>query len=271
MPSNSPSTPVALTIAGSDSGGGAGIQADLRTFAANGVFGAAAITCLTAQNPDSVTRVMPVEADFLREQILQVDRFFSPSAVKTGMLFSTDLIREVAAYLKERPQIQAVVDPVMVATSGAVLLEPEAVRILRDELLPAAALITPNLDEAGVLLDRSITTAAGMDAAARDLVDLAGKPILLKGGHLAGTSLVDVLAEPGGVVRHFEDVRIYDVDTHGSGCTLSAAIAAELAKGAKIVDAVAAARSYLRQAMSHPIRLGKRFFLNHEAKGLPGS
>jgi hydroxymethylpyrimidine/phosphomethylpyrimidine kinase len=255
-------TPIALTIAGSDSGGGAGIQADLKTFTANRVFGLTAITCLTAQNPDSVTRVMPVEADFLREQLLQVDRFFRISAVKTGMLFSPDLIREVARFLAERPQIPAVIDPVMVATSGAVLLEAEAVRILQEELLPLAAVVTPNLDEAGVLLGRK-PNRAEMDDAARALAGQIGKPVLLKGGHLAETLLVDILAEPGGNLHRFEDARIENVDTHGSGCTLSAAIAAELAKGAALVEAVANARAYLRHALGQPLEVGGRSFINH--------
>lgn len=254
---------IALTIAGSDSGGGAGIQADLRAFAARGVFGTTAITCLTAQNPDSVTSLMPVETHFLREQMLQVDRFFSLAAVKTGMLYSAELIREVALFLKERPHLPVVVDPVMVATSGAALLEPDAVQALREELLPLAALITPNLDEAGVLLGCSPRQRDEMEAAAKKMADLFGKPVLLKGGHLPGNILNDILAEPGGVAFTFRDLRIEEVDTHGSGCTLSAAIAAELAKGASLFDAITAARSYLHRALEQAIRLGDRSFINH--------
>lgn len=259
-------TPVALTIAGSDSGGGAGIQADLKTFAAHGVFGVSAITCLTAQNPDSVTRVSPVEPDFLREQMLQIGRFFALGAVKTGMLYSADLIREVADFLRQQPGLPIVVDPVMVATSGAVLLESEAVAALREVLLPLAAVITPNLDEARVLLGTSPGGRGEMVASARALADRLGRPVLLKGGHLEDDTLLDILAEPGGAFHAFEDARIGGVDTHGSGCTLSAAIAAELAQGATLLAAVTAARSYLRRALSDPVRLGTRTFIHHQAR-----
>lgn len=254
---------VALTIAGSDSGGGAGIQADLRTFAARGVFGTTAITCLTAQNPDAVTDVNPVDPAFLREQMLQVDRFFSLAAVKTGMLFSAELIHEVAIFLKDRPTLPAVVDPVMIATSGAALLKPDAVRALRDDLFPRATLITPNLDEAAVLLEHSPGSEADMANAARQLVKLFGRPVLLKGGHLSADAVIDILAFPDGTLQTFEDSRIFDVDTHGSGCTLAAAIAADLARGATLLDAVSAARSYLRRALGQAIQLGGRRFINH--------
>lgn len=256
--------PVALTIAGSDSGGGAGIQADLKTFSARGVFGVSAITCLTAQNPDSVTEVTPVTPDFLREQIRQITRFFSVGAAKTGMLFSAELIREVAGFLREHPQLPVVIDPVMVSTSGATLLQPEAVRALREELLPLAALITPNLDEAKVLLGEESVKRDRMTAAARALADRFGRPVLLKGGHLEDNLLLDVFAEPGGTVHGFEEERIQGIDTHGSGCTLAAAIAAELAKGAGLRDAVTEGRAYLRRAMSQAIHLGDRRFIRHE-------
>lgn len=259
------STPVALSIAGSDSGGGAGIQADLRAFAARGVFGTTAITCLTAQNPDSVTQVVPTTAAFLREQILQVDRFFSLGAVKTGMLFSTELIKEVVAFLQERPNLPAVIDPVMVATSGATLLHPDAVRALREELLPLAAVVTPNLDEAGILLGTAPTNREEMIEAARALAKTIGKAVLLKGGHLAGDSLLDVLAGPEDEPQLFEDARVAEVDTHGSGCTLSAAIAAELARGTPLLEAVTAARAYLRRTLQQAIPLGGRAFINHGA------
>lgn len=258
--------PVVLTIAGSDSGGGAGIQADLKTFSARGVFGTSAITCLTAQNPDSVTRVMPVKADFMREQMLQVSRFFTLTAVKTGMLLSADLIREVADYLGQYPGLPIVVDPVMVASSGAPLLEPKAVDALRELLFPLATVITPNLEEAQVLLGSSPSDREGMSDCAQALADLLHRPVLLKGGHLKENLLVDVLAEPGGVTHSFEDIRIENVDTHGSGCTLSAAIAAELAHGASLFHAVVAARSYLRRTLSHAVQLGPRSFINHEAR-----
>src|SRR5690625_5147485 len=222
--------PVVLTIAGSDSGGGAGIQADLRTFSARDVFGTTAITCLTAQNPDSVTDVSPVKPDFLSEQILQVDRFFTLQAVKTGMLISADLVQEVIKFLKERPKLPAVIDPVMVATSGAVLLDPKTADLLREELLPLATVFTSNLDEAKIFLVDAPKNAREMNSAALELAKKIGAPVLLKGGHLKGELVTDVLADPGGEIHVFTDSRIMDVNTHGSGCTLAAAIAAELAK-----------------------------------------
>ncbi len=256
-------TPVALTIAGSDSGAGAGIQADLRTFTACGAFGVTAITCLTAQNPDSVTDVMPVTPEFLLEQIHQLDRFFPLRAAKTGMLFSADLIRATATFFRERPEIPLVIDPVMVATSGAVLLQDEAIQTLANDLLPLAAVITPNLDEAGVLLGQTPANLDEMAAAARDLAKRFSRPVLLKGGHLTGQILTDILASPDGREWRFQDERIENVDTHGSGCTLSAAIAAHLARGSNLPEAVAAARQYLRHGMIHAIRLNGRRFINH--------
>lgn len=255
--------PVVLTIAGSDSGGGAGIQADLRTFSARDVFGTTAITCLTAQNPDSVTDVSPVKPDFLSEQILQVDRFFTLQAVKTGMLFSADLVQEVIKFLKERPKLPAVIDPVMVATSGAVLLDPKTADLLREELLPLATVFTPNLDEAKIFLGEAPKNAREMNSAALELAKKIGAPVLLKGGHLKGELVTDVLADPGGEIHVFTDSRIMDVNTHGSGCTLAAAIASELAKGAILADAVATSRHYLRTAMQNSIQVGKQSFINH--------
>lgn len=252
-----------MTIAGSDSGGGAGIQADLRTFTACGTYGVTAITCLTAQNPDSVTQVISVEPDFLREQILQLDRFFTLQSAKTGMLFSAELIHIVAEFFRDRPNLPLVVDPVMVATSGAVLLQDEAIATLVNELLPLAAVITPNLDEAAVFLKQKPTTVSEMVDAAHDLSRRFGQPVLLKGGHLPGENLTDILASPDGKEWRFEDRRIKNVDTHGSGCTLSAAIAAYLARGNDLPEAVAASRRYLRHGMINPVNLARRNFINH--------
>lgn len=258
-------TPVALTIAGSDSGGGAGIQADLRTFSACGAYGASAVTCLTAQNPDSVTSVSPVTPDFLLEQLLQVDRFFQIAAAKTGMLFSEELIRAVARFLRQRPHLRVVVDPVMVSTSGAILLQPAAVQALQDELLPLAALVTPNLDEAAVMLGEKPATGAEMAEAALALLRRFRRPVLLKGGHLEGNTLIDILALRDEEVVEFRDPRIENVDTHGSGCTLSAAIAAHLAQGRELREAVATSRTYLRRAMNAAVVLRGRRFINHSA------
>jgi len=254
---------VALTIAGSDSGGGAGVQADLLTFAAHGVFGTSAFTCLTAQNPDGVSAVVALEPAFVREQVRQVFRFFDVRVVKTGMLFNAAIVAVVADLLRERRGVPAVIDPVMVATSGAALLQPDAVAAVRDQLLPLAALVTPNLDEAAVLLGRRPTGEAEMRAAAVELARTFGVPFLLKGGHLAGEELVDVLAWPDGRTERWAGPRILDVDTHGSGCTLASAVAARLAYGDELATAVAAGRDYLRRGMERPLALRGRRFIAH--------
>jgi len=260
-----PSTdhPAALTIAGSDSGGGAGIQADLLTFAAHDVFGTTAITCLTAQNPDGVTGIEALPAAFVREQIDQVHRYFRLRALKTGMLYSAEIIAVVAEFLRAQRAIPAVIDPVMVATSGAALLKPDALAALRERLLPLAAVVTPNLDEVAVLLGDRPATPAAMAAAGRSLARTHGVPFLIKGGHLAGDDLTDVLVAPDGTARTFSSRRIAGVDTHGSGCTLSAAIAANLARGLALEPAVTAARDYLQRCLQPGLTLGARRFINH--------
>ena len=255
--------PVALTIAGSDSGAGAGIQADLLTFAAHGVFGTTAITCLTAQNPDGVTAIETLPAAFVLEQILQVHRCFKLRALKTGMLHSAAIVTAVADFLRAEPQIMAVIDPVMVATSGAVLLEPEALAAVREQLLPRAVLVTPNLDEVAVLLGERPATVAAMIEAGRQLADTFGTAFLVKGGHLSGDELTDVLVQSGGDVKTFISRRVQDVNTHGSGCTLSAAIAANLARGFALDDAVDAARAYLLRGLEDGLLIGHRRFINH--------
>jgi len=257
--------PVALTIAGSDSGGGAGVQADLLTFAAHGVFGTSAVTCLTAQNPDGVTAVVALDPAFVTEQAQQVLRFFDVRVVKTGMLFSAAIVAAVAAVLRERRGLPAVIDPVMVATSGAALLQPEAVAAVREQLLPLAALVTPNLDEAAVLLGRRPANDAEMRSAAAELAQIFGVPFLLKGGHLAGDELVDWLAWPDGHTERFAGPRIPEVDTHGSGCTLASAIAAQLALGRPLAEAVAGGRGYLRRGLQRPLSLRGRRFIAHLA------
>ena len=255
--------PVALSIAGSDSGGGAGVQADLLTFAANGVFGTTAITCLTAQNPAGVSGVTAVAPEFVAEQARQVFRFFAVRAVKTGMLFDAPIIAAVAALLRERRGVPVVVDPVMVATSGAVLLRPEAVAAVCEQLLPLAALVTPNLDEAAVLLGRRPDGEAAMRTGALELARRFGVPFLLKGGHLGGDELVDVLARPDGGSEHWAGRTNEGVDTHGSGCTLSSAIAAQLARGRPLAEAVAAGRDYLRRGLARGAAAGGRKFIAH--------
>jgi hydroxymethylpyrimidine/phosphomethylpyrimidine kinase len=260
---NAGELPVALSIAGSDSGGGAGIQADLLTFAANGVFGTTAITCLTAQNPDGVTAVEATDPGMVRAQAEQVASFFDLRAVKTGMLYNIEIIEEVVSFLEVRPRLPAVVDPVMVSTSGAKLLKDDAIDALRTKLFPRAKVVTPNLDEAAVLSGTRATDVASMERVAMLLSLKHGVPFLVKGGHLPDETLVDVLAIPGGMALRFSGARIAGVDTHGSGCTLSAAIAAQLALGLRLEDAVAAAHNYLRGGIASSLLVGGRRFIKH--------
>ena len=226
-------------------------------------FGTTAITCLTAQNPDGVTAIEALRPKFVPEQIQQVHRYFRIRGLKTGMLHSAAIVTAVADFLRAQRQIPAVVDPVMVATSGAELLDPEALAIIREKLLPAAVLVTPNLDEVAVLLGEKPTTAAAMVAAARKLAETYGVAFLVKGGHLSGNELTDVLAKPTGDIRTYTSCRVQGVDTHGSGCTLSAAVAANLAKEMALDDAVEAARSYLLRALERSLAVGGRQFINH--------
>ncbi len=242
--------PVVLTVAGSDSGGGAGIQADLRTITALGGFGTSAVTCVTAQNLQGVTAVAPVPAADVTAQIEAVASGFPVRAVKTGMLFSSDIIRAVAQGLDAARLSRVVVDPVMVAASGARLLQPEAEAAYAEHLFPRAAVITPNLDEAAVLWGRPVTDEDGMERAARELCDRFGVPVFLKGGHLPGDP-VDLLANEGRIHR-WRDDRVEGVLTHGSGCTLSAALATRLALGDDLVAACGAARDFLRESFRRP-------------------
>lgn len=255
--------PVALSIAGSDSGGGAGIQADLLTFAAHGVFGTTAITCLTAQNPDGVSDIKAAPAASVRAQIAAVCGFFPVRAAKTGMLFEARIVETVASFFEDHARIRLVVDPVMVATSGAVLLRKDAIEALTQRLFPLATVITPNLDEGAVLLGRRPERRAELVEAAVSLAERFGTSVLLKGGHIEGDRLWDVLATTTGRVRVFAGTRIAGVDTHGSGCTLSAAIGANLATGRSLEEAVAAARRYLRRGMMRPLKVGGRCFIAH--------
>lgn len=254
--------PVALSIATSDSGCGAGVQADLLTFAAREVFGLTALAALTAQNPDGVSAIEPLSPKFLRAQLDQLYAFFPIRTAKTGMLFHADLIETAANFIREK-QISAVVDPVMVASSGARLLQEDAIECLKECLLPAAALITPNLDEAAELLGYAPGEPFPLKEAARELTARFGTATLLKGGHQQTTELTDILYLTDGELIELTSSRIEGVDTHGSGCTLSAAIAAELAKGEPLIDAVQLAHAYLREGMKRPLHVGGRAFIRH--------
>ena len=242
-------TAIAVTIAGSDSGGGAGIQADLKTFSALGVYGASVITALTAQNTLGVTAIQDVPPDFVTAEIDAVFSDLTVNAVKIGMLSRTDVIGAVAAGLDRWQPRFTVLDPVMVATSGDRLLQNSAIAALIAELFPRASVITPNLAEAAALLDRPMAeTEADMADQAEALLTLGAKAVLMKGGHGTSAESVDLLVTPGAVHR-FSAPRIATRNTHGTGCTLSSAIAAGLAKGRILDDAVAEAKSYVTAAI----------------------
>jgi hydroxymethylpyrimidine kinase/phosphomethylpyrimidine kinase len=241
---------VALTIAGSDSGGGAGIQADLRTFAALGVHGTTAITCITAQNARRISRLAPTAPKMVRAQMEAVFAQSAPGAVKTGMLYSAGIGREVARFFQQRRGVPLVVDPVMVATSGRRLLEKEAARVLRRELLPLATLVTPNLSEAEYLTGKKIRTVEELRAAAKEIYELYGCAALVKGGHLAeGEAAVDFLHGAEGEWM-LTAPRVRGVVLHGTGCTYSAAITAWLARGASLVKAVERGKTYITKIIA---------------------
>lgn len=243
-----------LIVAGSDSGGGAGMQADLKTIMALGGFGTNAVTALTAQNTLGVQGVFPVPADFVRRQMESVLADIGTDAVKTGMLGDTALIDTVAAVLADmrRP---VVVDPVMVAKGGHVLLPPDAVQAMKTRLIPLATLMTPNVPEAEVLLGAPIRDVRDQTEAARALLGLGAGAVLLKGGHLGGETVTDVLASADGV-RRFSAPRIGTRHTHGTGCTLASAIAVSLAQGLTLEDAVIRARAYVLAAIEAAPGLG---------------
>jgi hydroxymethylpyrimidine/phosphomethylpyrimidine kinase len=260
--SKRPELPVALTIAGSDSGGGAGIQADLKTFAALGVHGASAITCVTAQNPAGVRGLQACSAEIVRRQIEAVFDALPPAAVKTGMLYSAPIIRAVAECLRRRERLPLVVDPVMVSTSGAPLLKPAAVKVLCAELLPLALLVTPNLHEAEILAGEKLTSVADLRAAARELQRRFGCAALVKGGHLRGLKeAVDIFYD-GRQELLLTAPFIRGVRTHGTGCTYSAAIAGHLARGCSLPRAVQRAKEYITQAIAQSRRAGGYAVLN---------
>ncbi len=252
----------AMTIAGSDSGGGAGIQADMLTFAANGVFATSAIAAITAQNPDGVSSISTVPIDTFRAQMDSVFDFFAPKVVKTGMLFDAEHISAVADFIKSN-NICAIVDPVMISTSGTRLLKSDAENALKENLLPLAYLITPNLDEAKAILDKDTDD---IEELSQRLVEKFSTNVLLKGGHLNSDDIEDILLLKSGEKYSYKSSRIHNVDTHGSGCTLSAAIAANIAKGFDLEKACQCARDYLISGMNYPIVAGGRAFINHFPK-----
>lgn len=254
--------PVALTIAGSDSGGGAGIQADLKTFAALGVHGTSAITCVTAQNPEGVRGVQMCGPGIVRQQIEAVFAELPPAAVKTGMLFSTEIIRVVVDFFKKGRRPPLVVDPVMMATSGERLLKTPAIKVLKEELLPLAALVTPNVPEAEVLADCKIDEPEDMRNVARRIRKDFGCAVLIKGGHLPETNLAIDIFYDGRTELLLTAPRRKGVDLHGAGCTYSAAIAGYCALGNAMPESVERAKALITQAIAHVRRVGRHPVLN---------
>ncbi len=245
----------ALTIAGSDSSGGAGIQADLKTMTANGVYGMSAITALTAQNTTGVTGIMDVTPEFLEKQIDAIFTDIFPDAIKTGMVSSSELIHVIADKLKQYNASNIVVDPVMVATSGAKLISDDAIETLKECLLPLATVITPNIPEAEVLSDMKIESEEDMEKAAKLIFEKFGCAVLCKGGHQVNDAN-DLLYSADGPVW-FKGKRIDNPNTHGTGCTLSSAIASNLAKGETLEDSVKNAKDYISGALAAMLDLGK--------------
>ncbi len=270
------SYPKVLTIAGSDSGGGAGIQADIKAISANGCYAASVITAVTAQNTLGVHAIHPLPVDFICAQLDAVLTDIGADAIKVGMLFSAAIVEAVADRLACCGVDTVVVDPVMVATSGASLLDRDAVETLKARLLPLATVITPNLPEAEVLLGRKISgDLSAAEEAAAELRRCGTRAVLITGGHGDGDDAVDILAEDDGRIQRFGSPRTATVNTHGTGCTLSSAIAAGLAKGLSPADAVAAAKAYLAGAVAAgaDLRIGgghgpvDHFFLQRGAQG----
>jgi hydroxymethylpyrimidine/phosphomethylpyrimidine kinase len=248
--------PVALTIAGSDSSGGAGIQADLKTFHALGVYGMSAVTALTAQSTQGVSGIVAIDAAFVAEQIDATVRDIPPDAVKTGMLANGAVVEAVAEAVDRHRFPALVVDPVIVATTGALLLDPSGIEGIRALLVPRATIVTPNAPEAAELLGMEVRTPADQEEAARALVvDLGAAAVLIKGGHLEGHEVVDVYFD-GDRLEAFRDPRIVTTSTHGSGCALASAIAAHLARGATLLDAVRDARAWVRRGIERAPGLG---------------
>jgi hydroxymethylpyrimidine/phosphomethylpyrimidine kinase len=241
--------PRVLSIAGSDSGGGAGIQADLKTFSALGCFGMTAITALTAQNTQGVRAIHGVPLSILRDQIDAVMEDIGADAVKIGMLHSSDVVYAVADALDRHALKLVVLDPVMVATSGAVLIDNSAVSVLVSELFPRVTLVTPNLDEAALLVGRPLQNETDIEAAAAELLAKGANAVLIKGGHLPGETVVDLLVTREGLKHWMRAARIQSANTHGTGCSLSSAIAAQLALGLPLVEAVEAGRAFVRGAL----------------------
>ena len=261
----STSPPVALTIAGSDSSAGAGIQADLKTFSALGVYGLTAVTCVVAETPGKVSRIEPLSAEIVREQINVLAERFPIAAIKTGLLCSSEIIAAVARAivdLRRNLGIPLVVDPVMVATGGDQLLRPDAIKLYETKLFPLATLITPNLDEAARLLGEKIKDRPSMERAARALSKKYGTSVLLKGGHLSGSKAIDLLFHRGKVTE-FAAPFVRGVATHGTGCTFSAGITAGLASGLSLEVSIKGAKKFVIESIRQHFTWGSVHALKH--------
>ncbi|MDQ0199630.1 bifunctional hydroxymethylpyrimidine kinase/phosphomethylpyrimidine kinase [Neobacillus ginsengisoli] len=246
----------ALTIAGSDSGGGAGIQADLKTFQELGIFGMSALTAITAQNTLGVQAVYPMGPEAVIKQMESIGEDIGADALKTGMLFNAEIIQVVSEKIKDYNWKKVVVDPVMIAKGGASLLQQEAISALKQYLLPISMVVTPNIPEAEVLTGLSITTMDDKQEAAKRLLDLGVQNVVIKGGHDEDTNeSVDLLYD-GAEFYYFNSKRILTKNTHGTGCTFSAAITAEMAKGSSIYDAVTTAKSFIQAAIEEELTIG---------------
>lgn len=254
-------TPIALSIAGSDCSAGAGLQADLKTFQYFQTYGLTAATCVVAETPDIVLSVHPVPPAIVQDQVFLLLKNYPVAAIKTGMLFSKAHVVAISELLAKHPNIPLVVDPVMVASTGDSLLKKDAVEAYRDRLLPLATLITPNLDEAEVLVGRPIRDEVAIENAAGELSDFFGTAILLKGGHLDAPECADLLCQDGNLTW-FRSPRIDTPTSHGTGCTLSAAITARLAHGDDLTSAIDRAKVYLSRTLSEALTLGELSHLN---------
>jgi len=259
--------PVALSVAGSDSSAGAGIQADLKTFSALGVYGLTAVTCIVAEIPGKVSRIEPVSAKIVRQQIEVLTKNFEIAAIKTGLLCSAEIVSAVAKTFRDKArmfetQIPLVIDPIIVATSGDHLLEQAAIETYKKELFPLASLITPNVGEAEQLLGTKIKDRQSMHRAGKELEKRFGTAILLKGGHLAGDRAVDLLFANGKILE-FSAPFVRGVATHGTGCTYSAAITAGLAKGLSLEEAITQAKKFVTEAIRNRFEWDRLHALNH--------
>ena len=240
---------VVLSIAGSDSGGGAGIQGDIKTISALGCYAATAITAITAQNTMGVTAIHAIPVEIVKAQVLAVIDDLKPAAIKIGMVYSADLASTLVSILKTYPDIPIIFDPVMVATSGSKLIQEDTIDVLKNELLPLTRMITPNLDEASILAEMDIRNVDDMKVAAKIINQYRGFAVLIKGGHLQGKDLYDIYLDQHGVIHQFHSELISTNNTHGTGCGLSSAIASQIALGESLIDSVYKAKSYIHKAL----------------------